>query len=292
MENPIKIDVGVSAKAEIKGEVPSSSLGRLVDALTDVIRPFTEHRGLRGDMLRLQREDVMIKIAEKAHQRLALEGLSAQPVPNKILIPLIEKASLCEPDDQYIIERWANLLASASRGASANQSIYVDILSKLDPVHLRYLEFLAQPDVENRPPDEFLHIDADIDAHFENLLSEHINSVELDSHNETRSDELTENCAAFFRRKGSRLIAGGIHKDDDAQAPSHFEEIHGDINFQEYPEFISGALESLNLIERKQFHWNGRIGYHFWIHYHVMTLFGLEFFYAGHIGKNIMAGEK
>jgi hypothetical protein len=54
------------------GKVPSRALGRLtdsasrgLDALVDLIKPFSEARGLRGDQIRLQREDVLIEIAKK-----------------------------------------------------------------------------------------------------------------------------------------------------------------------------------------------------------------------------------
>jgi hypothetical protein len=51
------------AKLEVKTEVPAASAERLVDALTDIIRPFTERRGFKADLLRLQREEVAIQIA-------------------------------------------------------------------------------------------------------------------------------------------------------------------------------------------------------------------------------------
>jgi hypothetical protein len=36
-----------------------------VDALTDIIRPFSERRGLKGDQIRLQREEVLVEVARK-----------------------------------------------------------------------------------------------------------------------------------------------------------------------------------------------------------------------------------
>lgn len=92
----ISVDVGspVSIKAEIKTEIPSASSGRLLDALTDAIRPFTEARGLRADQIRMQREDVLIEIARRAQERLRIENAPIKPVSNKFLIPFLEKASL------------------------------------------------------------------------------------------------------------------------------------------------------------------------------------------------------
>ncbi|MDO9418140.1 Abi-alpha family protein [Pararhizobium sp.] len=287
----LNIDVGISAKAEITAEVPTSSMGRLVDALTDAIRPFTEARGMRADQIRLQREDVMIEIAKKANNRLQIEGVIPGPVPSKILIPLIEKASLTEPDDDFIIEKWANLLASASRGASANQAICIDILSKLDSVHLKYLEFLAQPHNESEPPDSFLHISNDIYENFDSILPAHINAMRIHNLEEGYPEELSVKCSNFFRRRGSCLIAGALDLDQQV-GTAYVYEIYGGVDFRIFPEYVAGALESLNLIQRKRFEYSGVLAAHFWAEYHVMTLFGLEFFYAGYNGKNIMGAEE
>ncbi|HKF96322.1 MAG TPA: hypothetical protein VKB96_17365 [Gammaproteobacteria bacterium] len=80
-KSPLNIDVGAKdeAKFEVKAEVPATSAGRFVDAVTDVFRPFSERRGLRADQIRLQREDVLIEIAKKARQRLELEQQPITP---------------------------------------------------------------------------------------------------------------------------------------------------------------------------------------------------------------------
>src|SRR5689334_4355486 len=98
---------------QVRAEIPKESMGRLVDAVTDIIRPFSERRGLRADQIRLQREDVLIQVATKARKRLEIEGKIPNPVPNKFLIPFMEKCSLEELDNE-LVERWASLLATAS----------------------------------------------------------------------------------------------------------------------------------------------------------------------------------
>jgi hypothetical protein len=132
-KRPVQIDVGARAEArlEIKTRVPSKSSGRLLDALTDIIRPFTEQRGLKADQIRLQREDVAIQIAMKAKERLALAKAKYEPVPLKVLIPLLEKCSLEEPTDDEMINRWAALLASAAGGKQVEPR-YVSIFIVLD----------------------------------------------------------------------------------------------------------------------------------------------------------------
>lgn len=140
----LNIDLGARAEAklEIKGEIPSSSIGRMVDAFTDVIRPFTETRGLKADLLRVQREEVAIEIAKLARKRIEVENAIPGPVPNKILVPLIEKSSCEDISDQSMVERWANLLASASIGAGVEPR-FIGIMEELSGAQAECLELIA-----------------------------------------------------------------------------------------------------------------------------------------------------
>ena len=140
-KSSLNVDVGASAKLEVKTRVPAKSAGRLVDALTDIIRPFTEARGLKADRIRLQREDVAIQIAQKARERLASKS-DANPVPLKVLIPLLEKGSLEEPNDSEMIERWSALLASAAEGKPVEPRL-VSILGELSGRQAKFLRELA-----------------------------------------------------------------------------------------------------------------------------------------------------
>jgi hypothetical protein len=108
--------------------------------------------------------------------------------------------------------------------------------------------------------------------------------------NEIPSDELSLLCAEFFHKRGSCLISGHLSVNNYKGKNLDYE-LYGHVNLSDFPEYISGALESLNLIERKRFEWNQILGSYFWVEYHVMTLFGLEFFYAGYNGTNIMTIE-
>jgi hypothetical protein len=128
---PVSIDIGLSAKAEVKAEIPATSAGRLLDALTDIIRPFSERRGLRADQIRLQREDVLIEIARKARARLAIEGLEPKPLPNKFLVPFLEAASLEDIQDEKLTSMWANLLADRAKNPHSKGSIFINILKEL-----------------------------------------------------------------------------------------------------------------------------------------------------------------
>jgi hypothetical protein len=140
----ISIDVGARAEAklEIKGKVPSRSLGRLTDAITDAIRPFTESRGLKADLLRLQREDVAIEIARRARRRIEIEQAPMTGISAKVLVPLIERGSCEAIDDNDMIDRWANLLASAATGSKVHPR-FLGILGELSGRQAICLEQIA-----------------------------------------------------------------------------------------------------------------------------------------------------
>ena len=134
-KNPqVAVDIGLSAKASLEAkvstEIPAQSTGRLLDALTDIIRPFSERRGLKADQIRLQREEVAIEIARRAHHRLEIENQLINPLPNKFLVPFLEKASL-EELDSVLVDRWADLLASCSADPASAHPIFVKILSEM-----------------------------------------------------------------------------------------------------------------------------------------------------------------
>ncbi|MBA69980.1 MAG: hypothetical protein CML30_14020 [Rhizobiales bacterium] len=138
---PVNVDIGVSAKAEIKAEVPAKSVGNLIDALTDAIRPFTEARGLKADQIRLQREEVLIEVAKRARQRADVERAELGPIPNKFLVPFLEKASNEELGNS-LIDWWASLLCSAAQDQEFQHPIFVDYLSKLTREEAAFLERL------------------------------------------------------------------------------------------------------------------------------------------------------
>ena len=135
----IKVDVGFGAKAEIRTEIPAQSSGRLLDALTDMLRPISETRGLRADQIRLQREDVLLEIAKRTRERIDVESGDYLPVPNKVLIPALEKASLEDIQDSDMIDRWAELIASAARSEGIAPHI-VGVLSELSSSQAQLLE--------------------------------------------------------------------------------------------------------------------------------------------------------
>jgi hypothetical protein len=147
--SPVHIDIAARAEArlELRATVPEISTGRFVDAITDLFRPISELQGLKADLIKLQREEVAVKIANVARTRAAIEGRVLVPPPLKVLIPLFEKASQEDISDELIIDVWANLLVSASSENSIlprfisligemnsrQAKLFLDVMEKDDP---------------------------------------------------------------------------------------------------------------------------------------------------------------
>jgi hypothetical protein len=158
---PVRVDLGARAEAkfELKGEIPSASLGRAVDALVDIIRPFSEARGLRADLLRLQREEVAIEIARRGIERIKLEQGTIRPIPTKLLVPLMELGSCESPDDSEMIRRWSELLASAAMGNEVPPR-FVGVLGELSGRQATALETVAFSFVDQVEVPDVSFIDA------------------------------------------------------------------------------------------------------------------------------------
>jgi hypothetical protein len=143
-KGPINIDVGAKASLELKGEIPKESMGRALDALVDMIRPFTEARGLRADNIRLQRTEVAYKIAKMTREAAELQNATLTAPPTKFLVPFLEKASL-EDRDVELHTRWSSLLLSASTHYDARHLTFIDIMSRPSSDEIKLLEDVCLP---------------------------------------------------------------------------------------------------------------------------------------------------
>lgn len=135
-------DLGAFAKIEIKTEVPAQSSGRAVDALTDLIRPLSESLGLFGDKIQLRRQETLLEIAKRIKQRAALTDKPINSIPPKFFIPLLEKASLENIEDDTLIEMWTSLLFTASTENVQMLGQYINILSNIIPRQVQILDLM------------------------------------------------------------------------------------------------------------------------------------------------------
>jgi Abortive infection alpha len=132
-------EFGVSAKVEIKTEVPSATTGRMVDAITDFLSPISQSLGYLGDKIQLQRQKTLFEICQRAKERIAISQKSIRPIPQKFFLPLLEKASLEEVNDETLVDMWSNLIATASTEEVEMLGQYINILSNIVPKQVNIL---------------------------------------------------------------------------------------------------------------------------------------------------------
>ncbi|MBO6669664.1 Abi-alpha family protein [Parvibaculum sp.] len=269
-QSPVKVDIGLSAKAEVKTEIPKESSGRLLDALTDIIRPFSEQRGLRADQIRLQREDVLLEIARRAKRRLSLEGREPESLPNKFLVPFLEKASLEDIEDEALVNAWANLLSSASSNFDERMVRYVSVLAELGPDQSRFLDALAKNNESGRVRAEW--VDAPL------LVSDlSIAAYFREKFDNRKAEKYLAAVCENFDVPGSIVIGATLSCGD----PDFWDEISPHEDFEQvwgYREIE--AVESLSLVRFAASSTFQKDGWSFGIEYVVFTSFGASFYNA------------
>lgn len=104
--------------------------------------PAREALGLLADRIRGRRAKTQIKVLQKTMAALTAAKLPVSAVPAKTLVPLLDFSSLEDPEDEAMIDRWANLLAHAAAGTSgtAVPPSFPDVLRQLEPVEAQFLE--------------------------------------------------------------------------------------------------------------------------------------------------------
>ncbi len=148
-DNPLSpLTVNYGRTTEVKIEQPADVTRAKASAWLDLISPLTEWAGLHGDKLKHKRDLIRIEQDAALNElavRLAskLRGKTITPLPPKVLIPALEKASL-ESRDSELIERWAQLLASAATDPGDDLVTCISILGDLSAQHVKILYDLSQ----------------------------------------------------------------------------------------------------------------------------------------------------
>ena len=140
MTLPVKIGI------DVKAAISETSAGKLVEALTDLISPLTESFGLIGDRIKLHRTETALKVALAAMALIEAQQLPVRLIPMKGLVPLLEKASLEDPDDDQMILMWGKLLAGSVDGNTAYLPRYTTILSELTSESAKLFEHIVARD--------------------------------------------------------------------------------------------------------------------------------------------------
>ena len=130
----------------MKVKLIDKSLDLAKSLLSKILGPPIEELGLLlGDNVKYLRYKNQIRILEKAEKYISKKSLSTKQIPIKILVPLLDKASLEE--DEYLQEKWANMLVNMVTSEKNYQSqIFPYILSQLSKDE--YSEMLVLYDKE------------------------------------------------------------------------------------------------------------------------------------------------
>lgn len=138
----VAVEVALSAKAELTGNIPEHAVGRLAHALADALSPLTEGLGLVGDALRTHRTALVIKRAENTHKLLRSAGRTVRGAPLKFIAPWAEAASI-EEDNSELNTMWEHLLANASTSYEVRYNNYVDILKRMSTEEAKFINSLC-----------------------------------------------------------------------------------------------------------------------------------------------------
>ena len=133
----------------------SQGLGQAIgDLLVKLFGPVAEEAGQSwASQYRAKRKANLEKILPKAAQKAEAAGTERVRPPMSVAIPMIEKASLEE--DAFMQEKWASLLAASVSPAMAGKvrKGFPQILSELEPLDAKVLEFLYESGCVYDPPE-------------------------------------------------------------------------------------------------------------------------------------------
>lgn len=221
-KSPANLKARASAKAEIVAKatyqrkrttteiIPPDVTRAKAGAWLTLISPITEWAGLKGDalkfkrdLLRIQQEETLFRIAQEVRKRLAGEGATKQ-IPRKILVPAIEKASLEDVNDDVMVDRWANLLISAAKDIKV-QPRFVGILEEMTGKQAECLERIAFNRSENFNFPATIFADSFIEFADYNIRQDFEDAVQSILTDEGKIDEVCEVIENAFSRPGVYL---------------------------------------------------------------------------------------
>lgn len=250
----VKVDVGLGAKLniDVKTEVPAEVSGKALSTFTDLVKFWFSPSELKPELLRLQKEEVALKVALLMQERLAVES-STEGAPTKVLVPLFETASLEDPEDDYFIEKWAELGASCVKAPKAQHRYLVSLLGQLSGLHVKVLEACAL----HNPVKE----DTSLDVEF--ALSAGLNHSDFEiaanicleiSLPDGGLEAIKEN--QFFQellKPGALIWRFALRTGDLCHEPAEFNLFQG-LGSQEELDLVMEVLASLGLIRKADFH--------------------------------------
>jgi Abortive infection alpha len=119
----------------------SGAVANLTDLLKKLAGPAFEELGaVLADNVRVYRVKNLLKTTEKTKRILQDAGLHPNPIPSRLLLPILDTCSVEDNDD--LQERWAGLLASASQEADSLSPSFIETLKQLTPNEAKHYDHI------------------------------------------------------------------------------------------------------------------------------------------------------
>jgi hypothetical protein len=138
----ISVDGSELAASIVTGEGGkiASHLAKLL--LEPTFKAAGEWLAVPVEMRRDKRRLRATKVVEESARQLQQSGDEPKAIPERMLIPLLEKASLVEEEELQHV--WSSLLANMARNPEGVLPAFVGILGELSPIEVRLLASWAQ----------------------------------------------------------------------------------------------------------------------------------------------------
>jgi hypothetical protein len=121
--------------------IKSGAMANLTDLLKTLAGPAFEELGaILADHVRVYRVKNLLRTTEKTKRILLGAGLPPNPVPTRLLLPILDACSVEDNDD--LQERWAGLLASASQEADSLSPSFIETLKQLTPREAKHYDHI------------------------------------------------------------------------------------------------------------------------------------------------------
>lgn len=133
--------------AQLVSKLPKDAVRDITDFLLRVFGPLAEGGDYASEQIRLFRFRSAIKTLQTAKQIADQSNIALNELPLKFLVPFLENCSL-EEDDSELIEQWARLLVSASTDYDPRHSTFVNILSQISSVEVKFLKRIYEQQYE------------------------------------------------------------------------------------------------------------------------------------------------
>lgn len=133
-------NVPVTNEIELAAAIAREPAVRDVASAVSGSAPGRELQEWLADVIRGRRAHTQIRVLERTAAAIRDADLPAGVVPAKSLTMLLDHAGLEDPEDDDMVERWANLLANASTRPDTQHISFPSVLATLEPAEARMLD--------------------------------------------------------------------------------------------------------------------------------------------------------